>query len=489
MRDYSFGNLISTLRERCGLSQYQLGALVGVSDKAVSKWENGISKPRLDTIRKLSEVLDVSVDDLLTCEYDTFDRKRKDLFTMKREIINKAKNRMNELYGDNPPISIENRFKQEELMLNDQDVLLWMDFFGKLQEQCDEKNMFFGFRDAKIGASFIAWLLNDMNVNPLPAHYYCPMCKKVEFVPDVSCGLDLSNKQCSCGAYYRKDGFGIEAINMYPLRKHQDIFIYNQAIEVVKNCLCEFFEGYGEVREIRLKLDETGMKFDKECTIKRFGIISRSTNSKLPDETVALSMDEYLELFDERLVLTMVEYKDENLNSWDVRNTEFTEYQLKAYCNYALEKGVFNDLGHGNNLENFVANIVQPKFSDLLDVFGLLYGLGTWNENENIQYEDGIPISKMMSCSENVYTYLYNKLNGRCCDNPSGKVFEITDNLRNGHYWRMGMPSEIETLLLECDVPKWYVERIKKIRNLSRKTHTITIVKRNVCKFLKENHM
>ena len=41
MRDYSFGNYISTLRERMGLSQYQLGVLVGVSDKAVSKWENG----------------------------------------------------------------------------------------------------------------------------------------------------------------------------------------------------------------------------------------------------------------------------------------------------------------------------------------------------------------------------------------------------------------------------------------------------------------
>lgn len=39
MRDYSFGNFISTLRERKGLSQYQLGVLVDVSDKAVSKWE------------------------------------------------------------------------------------------------------------------------------------------------------------------------------------------------------------------------------------------------------------------------------------------------------------------------------------------------------------------------------------------------------------------------------------------------------------------
>ena len=97
MRDYSFGNFISALRERSGLSQYQLGALVGVTDKAVSKWENGASKPRIDTIRKLAEILDVGVDELLTCEYATFSKERKDLFAMKYEIIKIAKNKLREL--------------------------------------------------------------------------------------------------------------------------------------------------------------------------------------------------------------------------------------------------------------------------------------------------------------------------------------------------------------------------------------------------------
>lgn len=140
MRDYSFGNFISALRERCGLSQYQLGALVGVSDKAVSKWENGASKPRIGTIRKLSEVLDVSIDELLTCEYATFDKERKDLFAMKNEIIRIAKNKLRELYGENPPIRIINRFKTEELMLDGQEALLWMGFWGKLQEKFCEFN-------------------------------------------------------------------------------------------------------------------------------------------------------------------------------------------------------------------------------------------------------------------------------------------------------------------------------------------------------------
>ena len=50
MRDYSFGNFLHGLRERRGLSQYQLGMLVGVSDKAVSKWENGSAKPQIKTL-------------------------------------------------------------------------------------------------------------------------------------------------------------------------------------------------------------------------------------------------------------------------------------------------------------------------------------------------------------------------------------------------------------------------------------------------------
>ena len=143
MRDYSFGNFISALRERRGLSQYQLGALVGKSDKAVSKWENGASKPRIDTIRKLSEVLDISVDELLTCGYAAFDKKRKDLFTMENEIIDIAKNKMKKMYGDNPPIRIVNRFKTEELMLDGQETLLWMGFLGKLQEEFCAKDLYF----------------------------------------------------------------------------------------------------------------------------------------------------------------------------------------------------------------------------------------------------------------------------------------------------------------------------------------------------------
>ena len=38
---YKVGNLISKLREENGFSQSELGSKLGVTNKAVSRWENG----------------------------------------------------------------------------------------------------------------------------------------------------------------------------------------------------------------------------------------------------------------------------------------------------------------------------------------------------------------------------------------------------------------------------------------------------------------
>ena len=66
MQDYEFGNRLYELRKKSGLSQAELGRKVGVSNKAVSKWENGQAKPGLETVHRLADILSVSVDDLLS---------------------------------------------------------------------------------------------------------------------------------------------------------------------------------------------------------------------------------------------------------------------------------------------------------------------------------------------------------------------------------------------------------------------------------------
>lgn len=69
-RDYDFGNYLTELRKKKGYSQFQLGKLVGVSDKAVSKWETGVSRPKMQVIRKLAAFLDADVYKLLGLKQD-----------------------------------------------------------------------------------------------------------------------------------------------------------------------------------------------------------------------------------------------------------------------------------------------------------------------------------------------------------------------------------------------------------------------------------
>lgn len=68
MNDYVFGNFIFELRTEKGLSQSELGKILGVSNKAVSKWETGEAKPRADKLTLLAKTLGVTVEELLCGE-------------------------------------------------------------------------------------------------------------------------------------------------------------------------------------------------------------------------------------------------------------------------------------------------------------------------------------------------------------------------------------------------------------------------------------
>lgn len=485
MRDYSFGNFISALRERRGLSQYQLGALVGVSDKAVSKWENGASTPRLATIKKLSNVLDISVDELLTCEYAAFNKKRKDLFAMKNEIIDKARNKMWELYGDNPPIRIVNRFKSEELMLDGQEVLLWMGFLGKLQEEFSARDLYFSIRGAQMGASFIAWLLGGTSVNPLPPHYYCPICKKVEFLSDEKCGMDLPEKKCSCGKYLKKDGFGISEVNMYPLCNHNEISVSGNATPHLKKCLQKYFEGYGFIREFRIIGNDGQHSYqDEQLIVTRYALMSKETAKRYPEKIISLQSEEYYVLRKECSILTAVEHVGEYINGMGLANIEFTPQLANSFFQYILKNGMLKAKYTGVNLEPTFSNMENPKFNDLLSLYGFLLGTGVWANNGECLYNIGIPLEKLIVNQEDVYAYLYDKLNGKCCENPSGIAFELKYAMCKGKYFHSGMPEETESLLLACGVPTWYVESMKKIQYLFPKTHLIMLLQRDLCKFI-----
>lgn len=68
MNTYITGATIKKLREEKGITQLQLAEEIGVSSKAVSKWETAKGLPDISLIEPLSQTLGVSVMELMSGE-------------------------------------------------------------------------------------------------------------------------------------------------------------------------------------------------------------------------------------------------------------------------------------------------------------------------------------------------------------------------------------------------------------------------------------
>ena len=68
MDQIKIGKFISDLRKEKGLTQAQLSEKLGITDRAVSKWETGRSMPDASIMLELCEILGISVNELLSGE-------------------------------------------------------------------------------------------------------------------------------------------------------------------------------------------------------------------------------------------------------------------------------------------------------------------------------------------------------------------------------------------------------------------------------------
>ena len=81
---------LTTAREAAELSQKALADILGVDPVSVNRWEHGDSKPNWDYLRKLSKVLNVSIDYLLENDaVDTFNAEETEIILRAAAILNK----------------------------------------------------------------------------------------------------------------------------------------------------------------------------------------------------------------------------------------------------------------------------------------------------------------------------------------------------------------------------------------------------------------
>lgn len=90
MTRHSFGTTVSTLRKEKGMTQLDLAREMGVTDKAVSKWERNLSFPDVTSLPKLAEELGTTVDELLEAKTATRDDGPREKATALMELTLKA---------------------------------------------------------------------------------------------------------------------------------------------------------------------------------------------------------------------------------------------------------------------------------------------------------------------------------------------------------------------------------------------------------------
>ena len=88
------GKFIAERRRQAGLTQIQLADMLGITDRAVSKWETGKAMPDASLMLALCEILGVTVNDLLCGEVVTMENNQNSeqlLLNMAKELEQKNK--------------------------------------------------------------------------------------------------------------------------------------------------------------------------------------------------------------------------------------------------------------------------------------------------------------------------------------------------------------------------------------------------------------
>lgn len=69
----SIGKNIKTLREQHNMSQEELGKIAGVTDKAVSTWENDIKIPRMGAIQRIADYFGIRKSNIIEDKNNNID--------------------------------------------------------------------------------------------------------------------------------------------------------------------------------------------------------------------------------------------------------------------------------------------------------------------------------------------------------------------------------------------------------------------------------
>ena len=163
------GKFIAERRKANNLTQMQLAEKLGITDRAVSKWETGKSMPDASIMLELCEILKITVNDLLSGEIVTMENYNKEMENNLLEMIKQKEK------SDKKLLSLEVFIGITATVILF--VFIALAAFVQMETWLRVSIVVFGF------AVFLAGCFYALHIEQTAGYYECQKCKH-RYVPE-----------------------------------------------------------------------------------------------------------------------------------------------------------------------------------------------------------------------------------------------------------------------------------------------------------------
>lgn len=382
----------------------------------------------------------------------------------KQALWDEALFRLSERYAENMPVEILNRFLSERAEWREADAIIHFDIMRRILRKAQELGEYAYSRYA-VGSSFVAYLMGATSVNPLPPHYYCPKCQRVEFHYDVSCGWDLPEKQCQCGTAYIRDGHNIpyEVLrSAVRFRTVANLCVSERMYPIALELIRQYFPGQ------KIVFFPTKDEDEPQPLI----VLDKGNSDYVDGEYISLR-ENRMKLVD-RPCITIL--KDKTLDS-------LRDYSASAEI---FSPNILEDFIHGDKAEipGFNGEIAESLFQlappntfhDLLQIYGIAHSDGLWEAATKMLVLNGVPIADVIAFRDDVFAHIQRKVR-RAGLQGSGFAHDVMEKARKGIYYarKQRVSSDVELRALEMD--EWFINCLGKTKYLPSKAQGVECLK------------